>query len=357
VDTEQGLYDLRPEWEGLMERAGAWSAAQTFAYAEVGWRVAPAGTELAVVTVRSRGELVGLWPLVTHRKGGVTTATHPGCGVNDEYSDLLVRSDVDAIRVAQAAISAAKRKADLLSAYNIPENSPMAAALRDDRSFKHRWTMTSYIVELRGKGDWEAWLQSKSHSFRQGIRNQGRALHREGQVELVVNDPALAPWFFAKKREQLRARGRYSTLVENPQPEKFFGSFSALDAPALSFGLAVDGKFVAGCLCTVGRDDLHYYSTTYDEAFKRFSPGKLLMAECAQWALEHGLDFDLGMTSQEYKDRWASRTEYFQGFIVAATARGVAPVVGLRLRHAVQQARMLASRQAKILLRRSAASA
>jgi CelD/BcsL family acetyltransferase involved in cellulose biosynthesis len=72
----------------------------------------------------------------------------------------------------------------------------------------------------------------------------------------------------------------------------------------------------------VGSETIEYFITTYDEAFRRYSVGILLINSLVRWSYNNGIDFDLRPFDAFYKDRWADQKTFHKTTFIFLTRRG-----------------------------------
>lgn len=324
------LQALVPEWLGLYGAASG-LAAQHPAFTLAALEALSPGDSVRVIAVRKANELVGLWPLCVSRRRGVRAARHPGCGGGEEYAGALIAPTEDGLAIARAAVAEARGFADLMTVANAEPSSPLLAALRSDTKCRLGWSTQSHVVDLAGFDSWQAWLGSKSKNFRQGLGGQRRNLAKLGELASVEGEAGILPWFFAEKRRWLHAGALHSAWLEDPAlGESFLTALARQPAtPLRTFGLKLDGRYIAAGICFVSCRRLEYLATVYlqEGEIARFSPGMLVSEDCGRYAQAHGLDLDFRFMDVPYKERWRSRIDRFDSITAALTPRGVAPVL------------------------------
>lgn len=366
-EDEREVRDLEPSWHGLLARVPDYSAALTFEYATMAWRVLSEtpGRRLAVITVWMGSRLACVWPLFVERQGMKTVACHLGCAGHEEYSGPLIEA-CEAPAVLEAAWRAAKGLADILKIYNIRVPGTVASVVTADRSIKSRSSTESPVVNLTGVADWETWSMGLSKKLRAELRHDRRKLAEHGNCRFVrmagpVDGPQCMEWIFARKQEWLAYRNiRHSWLLD-PQSLQFFSALAArepsadkISEPVQALALMVDDQIVAASICFNSGDRLEFYVTAYEPAFSAISPGTLMIQDCVTWSIERGVDFDFRITQQGYKQRWASEAELYESVAIACTLAGAVPVVVDQARGWVHGQRVRWGPRIKALLKRSA---
>jgi len=344
---------VRLDWDVLTSKASFFSAAQTLDYAIAGWEVVPkvAGTEFATILVWRDRRLVCVWPLYTRRAGSLTIATHLGTGSHEEYAGPLIWQDEDAAAIADLVLAQARGLSDVLEVYATDPTTPMAMALERARGFKYSNTILSPTISLAAHPDFDAWLATKSKSFREGLRYDRKRAAHLGKLEFVstpdgLDGAELTAWLFATKRAQLASRGLSKSWVLEARGEAFFSRLLSRPSPsdgpkagAQGFALKLEGRIVAGCICLRSYRFLEFFVTAFDPEFSSVSPGKLLIEDCVRWASAHGLNFDFRVSHEAYKLRWIDRFEERLTVILANRLRGAPRPLTLSLRRWIRRLR------------------
>jgi CelD/BcsL family acetyltransferase involved in cellulose biosynthesis len=354
VRDEQDFAALAPEWTALAREAPAPSAAHTFPYAWDAWRLIsrPRGGELHCIALRRGRQLVCVWPFEVLRKRGLRIAYPLGAGAHEEYGGPLLVEDADGDAVAARAFAEAKRLADAIRLYRLPAGGRMATVVEADRMPKHRTRIVCPVVSLSAFPEWDAWLELRSANFRQSLRRKRRRLGSVGdlrfeRLENPVDVGRFVDWLFDRKSELVQELGAARSWVQRPETRAFFVSQitgRCEGGSVVALALELDGTAVAGCICLVSPSRMEYLVTGYDDArFGAFSPGHLLVEDCARWAIHRGLDLDLGIGEADYKLRWADRREEYTTYVVATSWAGCAEVAFAYLRTAREPLRARAA--------------
>ena len=333
------LSALEREWRAF-EMGAAFSVAQTYAYVSAALSCQP---ELApaVIVARRGDRLQGIWPLaISTSAGGLRQVRPIGCGAREEYSPPMLGDDPQA-RIA--VLRAARALGDILEIYNLPAGPFRDLVLRD-AGFKYAMQMSSPVVSLQGVENYRSWLESRSRSFRQGLRQDRRRLGQQGIVEFYEVTAESAQQsvddLFEIKGEWLRARAIRSSWLFDPAPRSMFTALVGHPNTGVRmFSLNLDRKMVASCLCFQSAGRLEAFVITFDQTFGRFSPGNLLIEDIVGWCIGRGLDFDFRLTSDAYKLRWADRAEPFWTVHMATTWRGVPLVTKILVRETLVKVR------------------
>jgi CelD/BcsL family acetyltransferase involved in cellulose biosynthesis len=323
----------RPAWDALVRRSPAARVSQSPVYARAAWDTRRAyAEELRVIVAEQDGRMVAVWPLYVARPDRLRIVRQLGCGGREEYSDPLIAPDCPRPDVVvHEFYRLASEPGDLLEAYNLPEDSPMIAALRAERRPKHKGRMGSPVIHLSTFPSWDAWFASKTKTFRHSLRWSRRRLAEKGEVtfrEVTADDAAaFIDWLFDTKAEWLDRHKLVGPWILDPGVRDFYKLLVGRPGSGVcGFALDFDGRPIAGGICLVSAATMEFFVVTYDPAFYSASPGNLLIEDLVRWCAARGLDFDFRLTGAPYKDRWIDRVEPFIYYDVACTWRGVATV-------------------------------
>lgn len=324
---------LRTEWEDLLRRAQPCSAALTFDYAMEAFEAFSNGLSLAIIEVRFGDRLVCLWPLAVARLGLTSVATHLGCGSREEYAGPILEAGDQAEDAFKAALSLAKKLADVLRIYNLRLDQTAARVITAGHDFKLTSQIYSPVTTLVGVSDWQSWVSAKSKSFRSGLKYDRRRLEMQGRLEFremsgPIDGPKCIEWIFLVKKAWLDQHAIRISWLRDPRAMIFFSSLATKPRekiPMMStvaYALFLDSHIIAACICLLSTDRMEYYVTAFDPAWHSYSPGNLLLQDCATEAISRQLNLDFRITQDQYKSRWADRDDAFGSFLLACTATG-----------------------------------
>jgi CelD/BcsL family acetyltransferase involved in cellulose biosynthesis len=294
VTSLAGVEALASEWDILAESIGLPMLSHA-------WVLACASTlyredELQVITVRVRGALAGVAPLVARDRAGVKRLELIGSSYLGEPSGLLHDSD-EALHELVPAILNASRPVVLS---RIPEHSPVIARWRSvarGRGLVAAGPVAG-TVGVPIESGWEAYLARLSSRRRYDLRRARRRAGEAGKVVVRIHSPRpeQVEGMFAEL-VRIEAAGwkdrSGSSLRQRHHLRQFFRHYAALASRSgiLRFSfLDVDGKAIAAQLSVEYAKRLWVLKIGYDEAWSRCSPGLQLLAETMRYAFEQKLD-------------------------------------------------------------------
>ncbi len=178
-------------------------------------------------------------------------------------------------------------------------------------STEHRifcdWNLKQFLVtgEFENRapylplaGSWEEFIARLSSRRRSDLRRARRRAEAMGRVKVRVWRPKLSDLSYHLERfyavEAANWKGRNGTaILQRPRLRRFFDHYAELAASRgiLRFGkLTIDGKMASGLLGVVYANRFFLLKIGYDEAFRKASPGILLIHEAIRYAFSEGLD-------------------------------------------------------------------
>jgi CelD/BcsL family acetyltransferase involved in cellulose biosynthesis len=315
---------IEHEWRALEDWAT--SFCQCCDYARAALAIAEKqGKRSFLVTVRDGGVLRGVWGLTLTRSFHAVLRPF-SCGTHEEYSWPLVDSPAIASRILKA-VSTLAGVADRLMIYNAPEGSELdkaAAAL----PFPQRVTsVPGVVIPSSSFATWEEAEKRLSSGMRYNLRSRAKRLAQQGEVKIGwcdsigEADDAIA-FFFARKALWLKQQGKRSPWVGRSEVPEFFRRLvRSTDNPTVA-AVQLDGIPIAVAICLVGPRAVEYALTTFDPKYAAYGPAQLLVRFLSQWALEHGRDFDFGITVADYKEQWPVENRAYVSRNVMLTIRG-----------------------------------
>jgi len=252
-------------------------------------------SRLAVVAVRSRGEIAAIAPLTQVRRGGVDTLELLGSSFLNEPSGFIYR---DAESLAELVLAVIKmRKPVLLRrlSADCPELGALKNACRGRAFCTIRNSSGSPFIPITT--DWAAFSNSISARRRSDLRRAQRRAEALGNVrfEILSPEPQQVESYLDEilRVEAAGWKGYLGTAIMfDERIKRFFHLYSRsaarLGMLRLCF-MRIDGKAVAVQAGVEHSDRFWVLKIGYDEAWSRCSPGMLLTHETIRHVFERGL--------------------------------------------------------------------
>jgi CelD/BcsL family acetyltransferase involved in cellulose biosynthesis len=334
--TDRRSFDaLEAEWNDLFERAANdtqlfqafdWNRLWCDRYLNDG-----DGSSLAIVTARSAGRLVMIFPLALDTSFGVRQLVWMGAPLS-QYGDVLIDPEIEAAPSLRAAwrYVAEQLKPDLVWLRKVRDDAVVAPLMSEIGATASQRLDAPYI-DLSGASDFEAHLQRRSSRYRKRQRAAERRLASLGPVNYEHHSegaPARehAAAAIALKRAQLAADGVLSPAVADPRMDAFFADIAeaAGSAPSLHVVSLTSNRDLAAVdifLGCKGRAALHVVA--HDLDYEKASVGSLLLQHTIGEAFNAGYrTFDFLAPADDYKMRWADGVVGVTDWVLAPSRKG-----------------------------------
>jgi len=186
----------------------------------------------------------------------------------------------------------------------------------------------SQVIDLsEGYDAYAAQRRAEGHDILKDCAKKRRKLEREHGEVVFTALSASADHFeqlLAWKRAQYRLT-RQTDIFDAGWPLELVRSIFARRDPDFGgalFTLEVGGELVAAHFALRFGGVMHCWFIAHNDAFARYSPGVVLIADMLQWAGSEGVDeFDLGPGDYRFKLQLANvKREVMHGFVGRASA-------------------------------------
>ena len=319
--------ELEPHWRSLCDE----SAAEVFYRPEwaLAWLSAFArASSLTIISAWSGQRLCALLPLMRRRiwiAGLPATCLTPPANVHCARIGFPLCANEEgelALRVLWQALKNLPGWT-LLDVSHVLEGNGfdrLAAMAREEKFpvARKRTSQTLYLPIGSSGKDQPAWMSQTRPKFRSHLRRSRRQLEEQGTLELKHHgaaDPAALSSFF--DLEASGWKGAEGTAIKcDPHTLQFYNSVAraAADQGYLSLDfLAFNSKPIAAHFAFKFQGRYLLAKAAYDESFRRYGPGQLLVHSVLSETPQRGLqEFDFVGPATWDESRWASarRTSY-----------------------------------------------
>jgi CelD/BcsL family acetyltransferase involved in cellulose biosynthesis len=332
IRTRAAFEALETEWNALFDAAARpeqmfqsfnwlWHWTQHFTRPDTG--------DLAIVTIRRSGQLVGVLPMVLERACGLRQLAFMGDPVG-QYGDVLSYGAAGGTIAEALRFAIQQTRSDLVRLAKVRDGALIAAALAEFDAVLTASEEAPFI-DLTKHSNFDAYQKRFSSKALKNRRRLDRRLEERGPVvaqwDLVGEagaDAALAT--FALKRTWLKERGQLSRAFADQRTDAFFASVCAQQVRPAGGNAAVlrPGTDIANAAITVtakGTQVLHILA--YDRQFEKCSPGVLHIEKMIARAFEQRLTtFDFLAPRHDYKTEWADGAVRVADYAIPVTALG-----------------------------------
>ncbi len=325
VETVSGglevLSNLRDDWRGLLEHVGNGSPYWRPEWILAALRAYSPGAKVLVIAVRQGGNLCAILPLVDERgkfaglpahklRAPLTTA---GVGIDIPCSvSGAARSEVfDAIWKAIKS----KRDWDVLELPSVFEGASierLSALAENDGLAIGRWTLpliASFSIPHGPAAAEELEKYPRHPKLRSKVRQREKKLAALGPVRLrrTEQDSAAAlQVFYEMEARGWKGRAK-SAILCDPRNRQFFDEVMR-EAEKLGhlclYTLELDGKAIAAHIGFTYRDRYWAAKSTYDENYREYAPGHLIVKAILRDCHERGIkEYVMGIR-EDWKMEW-----------------------------------------------------
>ncbi|WP_233855676.1 GNAT family N-acetyltransferase [Paraburkholderia sp. HD33-4] len=306
---------LRSAWNTLWSKADG-RHHQAFAVCWLCWAqvMKPRGRRLHCIVYRENGELVLVWPLVSHRRF-VWTVLEPLTPGTAEYTSILTAAG------ASVAIDAAWRAATRSShadIFNIPYVDKNARLYDLASRYAGLVTATqnvSAMALLRKEPDWTAYCHTLGVLSKKKPGARERRFAKEGTLEIRALEAKdthahaqWVDWIFARKREWAERVEKTGSWLYSQHYRDFLVNLvdgTHTQPMGILFVMTLDGTPVAASLIGLGHTCVNGLIAGFESKFSRFAPGSIMMERCIKWAWENRMDVDFGVGTEDFKAYWS----------------------------------------------------
>lgn len=334
LGSESDLAALRPEWEELAARCDGHRLSQRYRWSAVAWRTIaePRGRSLHILTLRSEGRLVGVWPLVSYFDKGLRLVRQLGAEAS-EYTKPLVERGAHHDEWLERLWNAARPLGDLLLMTHVRSDRPFARLPEKHhlRCFVDNELNAPQVLRA-AYPDWQAYLATVTTSHQSDLRRKRRRLSEIGEITFRREervDPATIDAILSHKQAWISRRDLHNDWLAQRDYRDFLCTMMSdpHDRDGLSlFVLRVGDTPVAFQINAVDDCRVEGLIGSQDPAWRRYSTGDLLMQECLHWAFQHDKDVDFRIGGESYKATWARQDCLTFNCIVGLSWRGMATV-------------------------------
>jgi len=324
IETIEDLLSIRDEWNALLRASRVNSVFLTHEWLSTWWKHLAAGIRLAVLTIRSEGELVAVAPFAERRaqygRMMPRSLEFVGSGViGSDYLDLIVKpgSESSVFRTLEEYMTGAGL---MLQLSQLRRGEAMSAEFAS-HILRGQWVVTDAkinvcpLINLAGK-TWESYLASLSSNQRYNFNRRLRALVKNGMRLECATTPDQAKnaleVVIALHRKRWTSNGGKSEAFQTPHIIDFHREFVQLAAERgwlRILSLWLNDAPVAALYGLQYGSIFSFYQSGLDPAYAKQSVGLVLMGLAIKSAIEEGvLEYDFLHGDEEYKFHWSQET-------------------------------------------------
>jgi CelD/BcsL family acetyltransferase involved in cellulose biosynthesis len=319
----QGFLALAPEWNRL---AHQWAVDPMFlshTWFQTWWEAFGAGKELHIVTVRERGQLLAVAPMMRTRTPIYGLKLDTIQAIYNPHTpryDFIVGVNQDA-QLYRAIWNTLReeQQADAIVLTQIPNASRTISMIEElgkrDGWISGQWQAppSPFISLLAG---YDGFFNCLKSSSRYNLRKRHDRLKKKGvvDVEVIRNVEYVREAMIDGLRIEAAAwKGEQGTaIISDPAVAEFYVRLAEREADLqhvrLTFLRVGDKRIAFNYLLQHGKK-LYGVKIGYDPAYHMYSPGNMLLNLVLQQACAEGIEeYDFLGADEQWKFEWTSKT-------------------------------------------------
>jgi CelD/BcsL family acetyltransferase involved in cellulose biosynthesis len=329
VDSEKAFLALRDEWNTLLSSSPSDNPFLTWEWLFSWWMVFRDARALRILTVRNdAGALVGILPLYCKRTFyyglPVTEFAFIGTGLSDRQDAIAADADHTWFSKAVTALSREPPVWQIIRLEESPSDG-ILSQVSGPSGYSYARERCSFCPYLMLDTDWDAYLQTKSKSFRRDMARMRDRMTAFGAWELTVstdpNDMSGAIQLMEDIERGSKKHGTEKSFWSDARNKAFFSTLSDVDGRGVRIDLSiirVNAVPVAYLLGLIYKKRFYAYNSAYKEEYHRAAPGKLVLQEKIKWCFERRDElavFDFSRGDSYLKDLWTETIQVQDRFV------------------------------------------
>jgi CelD/BcsL family acetyltransferase involved in cellulose biosynthesis len=321
IDQVRDFEALKAPWVELLGASASAGPFLTWEWMYAWWTQLRERSRLNLLVVRIGGQLVAIAPLrLTRRRlTWFSSLEFLGTGsAGSDYLDLIVRREFEGVAI-EALAEAIQSQNLALRLSHLPAGSLASRLAR--RLVQGSWTADETqadvcpVISLAGH-TWDSYLASRGSAHRANVRRRIKAvtqtfdLRFEPVVAADDRRDALSALAAFHHRRWVGDRGSTAFGTSHLQAFHRDATSRALDVGYLRlYALRLDGQMAGVMYAFAYRDRFYFYQHGFDERYRKYSLGLVLMALTIRAAIDEGvIEFDLLYGVESYKRLWTGDT-------------------------------------------------
>lgn len=331
VETYEDFLSLEGAWNNLLEKSHSDTVFLRHEWFRCWWLAFGKHNRMLILLIRENGELVGIAPLM------ITAAGYRGMPLkrigfieneNTPRSDfILTRKPEHAITSIVRYLNNHRNRWQLIYLRNLPADSPNSSILRsvlkqNHMPFSTKKDLCSPVIQVCS--DWDSYFKSRSKNFRKVLRNKMNRVSRLGSYTIEKHEqpedarPVLSAVLEISKNSW-KAREQ-TDLATDQENKRFFHELTRVvrDKGWLNIWLLkANGTPIAYEFHLRYKNRVHALRADFHESYRDNHPGSVLDAHIVKSVFEDNVkEYDLGGSSDLYKQKWTSAVRKHEKFII-----------------------------------------
>lgn len=331
VTDRSALRALKGDWDDLYDRQDSPHLSDSFEWAWLSWDAVTSHPRrrACCVVMRRAERTVAIWPLVVTATP-LLAAASPLNSESSEYCPCLLDPEEPPGDIWRALRDELRNRGgvDVLRLPHVRQDTRLHELVSEEPEARATIVQPAPMVRADSLADRQ--VAGLPPGKTANLRRRRRRLEAMGRV--TFHDVASAEerteilhWVLARKREWLGRRGLSNAGLLSKTNAGFLAATLRHEWTTGSrrvFALKLEGAVIAAEIASVDGRRVESFTTTFDRAFEKCSPGHLLTLEVIRWALARGLDYDFRPGREPYKLEWSNHVTPVTSYLLPLTFRG-----------------------------------
>jgi CelD/BcsL family acetyltransferase involved in cellulose biosynthesis len=338
ITDPRELDSLAGEWRSLVNTSDRNSIFVTYEWQSQWWKHYGANGELAILTARADGQLVGILPAYIQKqrlRGGLTARVlrfiGTGGDTSPDYLDaILADSHAPAAAIEFARTLLEWNGWDILKLTDSDESSPLRHALTEAAAragLPCESELSARISIAHLPKTFDEYLAGMSGDRRYTVRNTRRKFAALPGARFTIHqDPATLDQAIDRLIELHHLRWGPRDPDHAFATNEYVAFHRAIMHDCMRNGwlrlcaLETEGRTIAMYYCYAYRGTWYYFQSGFDPAVERVRPGLVLMGHMFEAAInENSTVFDMLRGEYDFKKVWAKQIRETHGVTIRRT--------------------------------------
>ena len=313
IDVYDNAVSIKRKWDYLVEH-GKLDVSASYLWTIALWESHLKKKNMNIILVENGNDISGIFPVFIKKKTINKIPVKTICLLPNllcVHNDLVVRDDKPEALEAFCDLSNNYHDCRNWNIFEIPSvvtNSPTDRLLQNVLSslrFPHKISQGSSSPFLKMKDlSWERYLKTRSKNSRKNFKRKENTIKNAGSTEMkfVTDQKEIWKILLEIENKSWKHTAGFS-IVDKTHQMAFYNLLINQFAEALKFSvLFFEKRPIAYCMGILNRKKYWSLKTSYDEKFKKLSPGTVLKLWLLKYCFDiHLEEFDFGGEDEEHK--------------------------------------------------------
>ena len=328
IDVYDNAVSIKRKWDDLVEH-GKLDVSASYVWTIALWESHLKKKNMNIILVERGNDILGIFPVFIKKKTINKIPVKTICLLPNLFcvhNDLVVRDDKP--EALEAFFNLINNHHDYRNwnVFEIPSvvtNSSTDQLLQNvllSLRFPHKILQGSSSPFLKMKGlSWEKYLRSRSKNSRKNFKRKENTIKNAGGTEMkfVTDQKEIWKILLEIENKSWKHTAGFS-IVDKTHQMAFYGLLINEFAEALKFSVLFFGKRpITYCMGILHRKKYWSLKTSYDEEFKKLSPGTVLKLWLLKYCFDiHLEEFDFGGEDEEHKLNFTDSVCHHKNYLI-----------------------------------------